>query len=143
MTRREVLVSLTGIVGATRPGSGCRCTGFTEILEAVELAALRMAGAPQRARQAHPGEDGKKATPPSSQGVARAGARGPTMREAAEQADGGLAMVAGDGHDVIEDPAFVRATAAKVAPALGRRVLMNACPGHGHRPECGFGNRYF
>ncbi len=38
-TREEIRQALSGNL--------CRCTGYTKILEAVELAALRMAGAPQ------------------------------------------------------------------------------------------------
>jgi len=39
-TRDEVRVALAGNL--------CRCTGYTKILDAVELAALRMRGSPSR-----------------------------------------------------------------------------------------------
>jgi aerobic-type carbon monoxide dehydrogenase small subunit (CoxS/CutS family) len=46
-TRREIREALAGNL--------CRCTGYTKILDAVELAALRMAGAPQVIPMTHAG----------------------------------------------------------------------------------------
>jgi hypothetical protein len=72
-----------------------------------------------------------------------AGAGRPRGRDAPEQADGGLAMETGDGHDLIEELPFLRPGGRQIPLALHGRVLPQARSRHGRLLHVGVGNRDF
>ncbi len=72
---------------------------------------------------------------------ARSGGRGP--RRPTEQPDGGLAMEASHGDDLVEQRAFLRSGGGQVPFSLQRGVLPQARSRHGLLPRLGVGNRDF
>ena len=62
---------------------------------------------------------------------------------AAQQADGRLAVQAGDRHDLVQEGAFLRSRGRQIALTLYRCVLPQARSRHGLLPRFGVGNRDF
>ena len=87
------------------------------------------------------GDGDVRAIDPRPAGPRRARGR---ARWPVQSAEGGLAVISGHRHDLIQDATLLPARRRQVPRSLGGHVLVHARPRHGHLPiGIGSGNRHF